>query len=341
MGKNFPQITNLGQKPHLKASALALIEKSFEYRPENSFQNDFAPLIDTANHQHCYILIDETEQVLAHLGVKERQLRVGESHHTVCFLGGIAVAPEHRGQGLLQLMMQEVLSEHQQDVSAFFLWSNLDKLYAKYGFFQCGGQYESPLTTGGLEFEKTKFHDLAANDQQAVQSLYEKSFASFYSTCIRTEADWQQIKKITSADLFIRREDAHICDYFFMNKGQDLPGIIYEYGSSKLDTDFLRGLGSFGKVWSGRPIDETQSAYYQFLLAPGSRQLFGELVKDLTQGRVQLREINRMKQEAYFEFNDELLALPLSEFLSGIFGPTPFEELDDLRTIFISGLDSI
>jgi hypothetical protein len=47
-----------------------------------------------------------------------------------------------------------------------------------------------------------------------------------------------------------------------------------------------------------------------------------------------------MKQEAYFDFNDELLALEMDEFLKGIFGPYPFEELT-VRPFFISGLDSI
>jgi hypothetical protein len=48
-----------------------------------------------------------------------------------------------------------------------------------------------------------------------------------------------------------------------------------------------------------------------------------------------------MKQEVYFYFNDELLALKTEEFLQGVLGPAPFEELGDLKPIFISGLDSI
>ena len=51
--------------------------------------------------------------------------------------------------------------------------------------------------------------------------------------------------------------------------------------------------------------------------------------------------MNSMKQEVYFYFNDELLSLDTEEFLRGVIGPEVFEELGELKPIFVSGLDSI
>jgi hypothetical protein len=67
---------------------------------------------------------------------------------------------------------------------------------------------------------------------------------------------------------------------------------------------------------------------------------FTDFVLAFTDGKISLRNINLMKQEAYFDFNEELLALDLPYFLRGLFGPGTFEELK-LKPIFISGLDSI
>ncbi len=77
------------------------------------------------------------------------------------------------------------------------------------------------------------------------------------------------------------------------------------------------------------------------MLCPGDMKLFGDFVASYTNGLFTLRNINVMKQEVFFDFNQETLVLPMDEFLIGLFGPGAFEELGEIRPLFFSGLDSI
>jgi hypothetical protein len=77
------------------------------------------------------------------------------------------------------------------------------------------------------------------------------------------------------------------------------------------------------------------------MLAPADRKLMAGFIHDYTKGLFQLRDINLIKGEAFFDFEDETLSLEIPEFLRGILGPGSFEELGTLSPLFFSGLDSI
>ncbi len=341
MGKIFPERTTLKESPSYLEETLKLIEKSFQYKKPFTFKEDFAPLMDSSNHHNCFIFIDENQKVIAHLGMKDKIIRVNGKEHLICLLGGIAVDEERRGEGIFRTLMEDVISEKRSDCAFFLLWSDQEELYKKFGFTLCGAQYEYSKTEGKGNFEKTKFSSLTAQDQGAVQFLFEKSFAHMYLTPARSSEDWKLITETKSADLYIKRDKQRVLSYFFMNKGQDLSGIVYEYGHQGEMKSFLEEARHYGTVWTGMPVADSNTQQFQFMLAPADRRLFSSFVHDYTKGQFQLREINLMKGEAFFDFNDETLSLEIPEFLRGILGPGAFEELGDLSPIFISGLDSI
>lgn len=329
-------ITNLRATPHLLAATLELIEKSFHYTKANSFSVDFAPLMDKSNHHNCFVLY-ENEKVIAHIGVCERKI-LGMP---IAMLGGIAVEEARRGEGHFNQLLQEVLSEKRSEVACFILWSDQEKLYRKFGFYLCGTQIENALTNSQSNFLKTKLSLLNQEQFAQVQNLYQKSFCHHYTSIQRTPAEWEQLKNITSSDLYIREQEGKISDYFIMNKGQDLSGIIFEYASLNELGSLLNEISGHGKVWSGLHFHDGGEAQYQFFLAPGETKLFARLIGLYTQEQILIRDINPMKQEVYFYFNEELLSLEVEEFLRGVLGPGPFEELGELKPVFISGLDSI
>lgn len=340
MGKIFPQIKTLKEKPELFPAALKLIENSFHYQSPDSFKVDFAPLIDSSNHHNCFILIDENDNVLAHIGAKERTLTLNEKKYPIILLGGIAVDEKKRGEGHFQTLFNDVLATKRSDAAFFLLWSDLEKLYNKFGFYLCGSQYEF---TGGLQnplLETTTFQALSDSEKKQIKSLYQTSFAKEYLTVDRTDEDWNLIEKVTSAQLHVNRSGPGIVDYYFNNKGQDLPGIIYEYGSSIPLNQFIEEIGTHGRVWMGKELLPTEHQQYQFFMGTGDLKLFTDFIRDFTQEKIQIQNINLMKQEVYFNYNEELHGLDLQDFLRGIFGPGTFEELE-LPTLFISGLDSI
>lgn len=330
-------ITNLKAAPHLLETTLELIGKAFKYQSPHHFQTDFAPLISEDNLKNCFIIVDESEKVLAHIGVSVRRI----NNFPVAMLGGIAVDESRRGEGIFQTLMQGVLSEKRSEVAFFLLWSDLEKLYNKFGFHLCGTQLEVDATKKESSLEKAHYHLLTESEKKQIQHLYQTSFQDLYSTVERSDSDWDKISHIKSADLYLKKDQSKITDYFFMNKGQDLSGIIYEYGSSTDIKTWLNIASGYGKVWMGKELAESQEMHYQFFLTPGDTKLFGEFIHKHTNGLITIRDINPMKQEVYFYFNEELLALDMEEFLRGTLGPGTFEELGKTRPLFISGLDSI
>ena len=336
MGTIFP----LSEKPSCFEGTLRLIEKSFGYQAPHSFQVDFAPLVDRSNHKNCFIMLDENENVLAHIGTKDRILPIGNEKFIITMLGGIAVDERFRGKGYFKTLMLDVLAEKKSETTLFLLWSDKEKLYKEFGFYLCGNQFEVESEKRPIDFTKTKYHLLSESKKKEIQDLYQKSFAKFYLTLERNQADWQMIEQTTSADLYTQSTGTKITDYFFMNKGQDLPGIIYEYGSTGELNELIETISHFGKTWVGKPVIKTENAQYQFLMTSGDLRLFTQFVLQLTQGKISIRNLNLMKQEVYFDFNEELLGLNLDEFLRGLFGPGTFEELD-LPALYLSGLESI
>ena len=117
MGNIFP----LSKKPSCLRATIELIERSFQYQGPNSFEIDFAPLIDKSNHENCFIMIDDKENVLAHIGAKDRTITVENEKFTITMLGGIAVDEKHRGAGHFQTLLQDVLAEKRSDTTLFLL----------------------------------------------------------------------------------------------------------------------------------------------------------------------------------------------------------------------------
>lgn len=330
-------ITTLKAAPHLVNATIALIEKSFHYQKPNCFAVDFAPLMNEKNHHNCFVIIDENENVLAHVGVSERTI-LGIP---IAMLGGIAVDEKHRGEGHFQELFQDVLAEKRSEVALFMLWSDQEKLYSKHGFYLCGLQVAIEKDGTNKTFTKTKLSSLSADQLKQIQILYKNSFSNLYTTVERTESNWQEIALVTSSDLFIKEKSGKIIEYFLMNKGQDLTDIIYEYGTEGDIKVFLKDISSYGTVWLGSNLLDSGEEQYQFFIAPADTKLFSKFISLYTKEQILIRDINSMKQEVYFYFNDELLSLVTEEFLHGVIGPETFEELGELKPVFISGLDSI
>jgi predicted N-acetyltransferase YhbS len=336
MGNIFP----LSAKPSCYEATIKLIEKSFQYKKPNSFVIDFAPLIDKSNHHNCFIMLDENENVLAHIGAKDRFINLENTKYPITLLGGIAVDEARRGEGIFQNLFQDVLAEKRSDTTLFLLWSDLEKLYNKFGFHLCGTQFEISKPKQKTNFTQTTYAALSPSEKAEIRNLFETSFAKNYLTPTRAESDWKLIEDITSADLFIRKKNNAIEDYYFINKGQDLPEVIYEYATKSDFRDLINEIAAFGKVWMGQEIVPTELLQYQFFMSPGDLKLFTEFIFKLTKQQFAIRNINLMKQEVFFDFNEETLSLELHDFLRGVFGPGVFEEIET-NSFFISGLDSI
>lgn len=333
MGKICLPLKNLKANPEFWDQTLALIEKSFKYQPQFSFEKDFVTLMNRENAHHLYILT-ENEKVIAHLGVKIRDININGKRFPIAMMGGIAVDEKFRGKGLFSYLMSEVKKLHHQDVAAFILWSDLPAMYEKHQFYLCGSQY--PFSRRS---EKNTFQQLinpTLDEKKKIREIHQSFFQKHFAFVERTESDWEELFNTTSSKIFVNDRN-NISSYFVQNKGQDLQNIIHEFATLENRTEFLKQISHWGEVWMTQDYFHEGNAHFQFLLSAGSK--FPMLVKHLTLNEVEVTLVNN--EESHFKFKGNDYIMNCSEFFSGIFGPGRFSELKDHKDLFISGWDSI
>lgn len=313
--------TNLADSPHLAPKTQSLIEKSFGYNDKNSFSIDFYPLFNKDNFKNCYV-IEENGEVLAHIGFKVRAL--GE--FPIVMFGGIAVAEAARRKGLFKKLFTKVI-ENSPNAALYLLWSDKLDLYNKFGFYPAGKLYEYPQTNSQTEFEVEEI----SWDQFKYEHLYSNDSELRLK---RTTEDWIEVKKITSAKIFLIKDKSSVINYFIEGKGADLSGIIHEYG--RIDAEQLNCMKNFGRVWS--PIEfKNAIPLFGTVISPGAPLLFKNFILSIFKLEVKSFDSNSVT----FEFESKDLTLPIADFLTGTFGPGQFSELSSIKPLFISGLDSI
>ena len=335
----MPTHSTLKNKPQLKSQTLALIESNFGYEGQFKYEVDFAPLMHESNAEHCHLSLSENDEIIGHVGVLLRKITVLDTEYTLAMLGGIAVNEKFQGKGYFKDLINHVIHTYESKVCGFILWSDLHDMYKKFGFSLCGAQFVLPSESPKVvDIEKTLYSKLNDEEKKQIHSLYENGFQKHYLSLNRTPDDWKKIALIDSANLFLQRENGEIQGYFFQNKGMDLHNIIYEYGHK---TDFVKwhqDISGLGEVWSGI-TDEEAEVQYQFLFRPASK--FAEFVKTYTREMIHIQKVDLEKDTVTLMLIDEELELNIDDFLTGLFGPGKFDEVDYLPSLFISGLDSI
>lgn len=174
--------------------------------------------------------------------------------YNVAFLGGIAVKDEFKGKGFFKHLMVHTLKVLDPKVSFYLLWSGENELYKKFNFHQCGSIFSSGNEE--LNFNVTTLNKLSDVDLSKIQELYERCWPN---RVLRSEQQWQQIRRINSVQVYLEYQNNTVSSYAFIGKGFDLNGIIHEFGSIDLN-DFIKRMEQY-KCWS--PIlsnlgDETQ-----------------------------------------------------------------------------------
>ena len=347
------EYSNLKISPHLIESTLKLIESALEYQKPNSFAQDFYPIFHPSNFENNHLLINDQNEVCAHIAVKLSTIIINQIEFPLIMLGGIAVEKKFQGQGLYKKLMADVLNRYQKKYCFALLWSDLDYLYRPFDFYQVFTQFQlkkkSPMEKLP-SIEKTKLNKLTHGDKIQIQNLYKNSFCSKFISISREKTHWKTLEQIESADLFIRRDLKNIIgSYFFQNKGQDLQNIIYEYGTINNLEDWMIEITNYGEVWSShlpQNLNEddyiiSTGAYLKIL----NTDLFSNFIRHLTSN-----QITHLKIETYetlnekkvkFNFKNDLIECNMESFLQGILGPNFFEDFNQSKPIFISGIDSI
>lgn len=324
--------TNLAEDPVYYKDTIKLIEEAFDYSVENRFDIDFYPLMEINNHSNCHIITIDDE-VVAHIGVLVKTINISNECFQVAMYGGIAVNKEHRGKGLFKELFHKILKKYKQS-ALHLLWSDQLDMYESFGFFPAIEQIEyNQSLDDAIEFQAKKLNDLTPEELSKLKEIYNNSKEIRIN---RTDTDWEILKGITSADLYIKRTNSEISNYFFMNKGEDLDGVVIEIG----DLCDLEEIVKYGITWS--PINfsnDDVDHLYAAVIKVGDYKIFSKFVHNFSNELITIKEIS--EQSITFSFDTNQYELSHGEFLTGIFGPSQFDELSGCSPIYISGLDSI
>jgi predicted N-acetyltransferase YhbS len=325
--------TTLLEKPEFFEETLKLIEGSFDYSQENSFLIDFNPLMRKENHENCHLLIKD-EKVIGHIGVFKKKIKLKDKTFTISMYGGIAIAEEYRGQGLLTTFFNNVIAQYNEESCFHMLWSDQLEMYERFGFYPCIDQYEYDSSLeDAFEYTPYKLNSLGSEDISQLKFIYDSQPEIRF---LRTLTDWEQLKEISSSDLYIKRDsNKKIQNYFFMNKGEDLSGVIIEVG----DFNDFDEIINYGVLWSPHTFEEESESLYASMIKKGSIDRFIDFIQAYTEDIIQVISIK--DDEVHFNFEGNNLVLDFSTFLTGVLGPNSFEELNHLSPFYISGLDSI
>ncbi len=264
-------ISTLKELPQHLKWVQETIEKEFSYSSSESFFTDFYPLMGKHNHHSCFILLED-DLPIGHIAVHERYL--GLKKIPVALFGGVVMKKEFQGKGIFPPFFKTIINYFRPDNAYLILWSEKEKLFRKFGFSPVGLVFESkPVNTLASntpsEFKEVLYKNLSLTHKKNIQTLYDNYYHKKTISLIRNKNDWENISNITSAKLMIKMDShSQIISYFFLGKGQDLPGVVHEYVPERnLDSSFLKSYC----LWHPFPEfqDKMTTIRYTALLALG------------------------------------------------------------------------
>ena len=328
------EITTLQEKPHLTDAVLSLVEDALDYAPTNRFATDFYPLVKKSNHENLHVLL-ENGTLAAHIGLLPKTLTFQNNHFPVTLMGGVATARDQRGKGHFDKLIRNILSTHSRTMG-YFLWGNLESLYDKYGFHQIGILREQKGVPffPPLDYCQTLYGELDSEHKRQLQNIHSLNTRNFISI----RRDWEDIENITSTRLHIKQNrNSEIMSYFFVGKGQDLPGIVHEAFSAPGYSHDLTNL----PCWMPDiPPYGHWPTLYGCLFKIGEADLFKKFIELYSRKNLYIEAIDH--ERVTFSFKKKPFHLSTSNFLTGLFGPGVMDEFKSFYTpLWFGGLDSV
>ncbi|POB13050.1 GNAT family N-acetyltransferase [Halobacteriovorax sp. DA5] len=330
--------TTLEQYSHLKNALNKEIEKAFHYKDENSFNTDFYQLMKESNHHNCHLLLDDNENIVAHIGVRPVTLHYKGHELKTLLLGGIVTKEEFQGQGHFKELYNHIKSIYKDNYSLVILWSDNMSVYKKLGYTQFGLTAvigDTPVTEEKIRQRGYWPINIQEIDKENLEKKYNKSYKDTISIQ-RSLKEWNDIKQISSMKTFTNDNG----DYLFFEKGQDLKGIIHEcsFSNNRQELEKFKGL----QLLNPTPLDEESFFIH---LAWGkiiNTCEFSNFLKAITKNAVSISDFKPDLDKVTLTINEESFLFNKEELLPLLFGPEQAIELQELiPQIYITGADSI
>jgi GNAT superfamily N-acetyltransferase len=195
-----------------------------------SIDKEYPLVFDDNNLENIKIIMDKDHAVLAHAATKYLITKSTAGLFKVATIGSVLTAPEHRGQGLSNEVLNSAIQAAERECADFaILWTDLFDHYRKLGFELAGTEWSFVIdntfsipTPAGLRILKSN-----RVDPQAILKVYSQH------TCnsIRTSEEIRRYLQIPNANVYTAwAADNRLVAYAIEGKGADLQGYIHEWG---------------------------------------------------------------------------------------------------------------
>jgi len=179
----------------------------------------------------CFLLFKD--EIIGAIFCTYREINIKQCSFQAACLGGIFINEVHRGRGLFSPFLNKALAHLKKDnTDIFLLWSENESIYKKFKFRPVGTTYYEHQVSSSQKdisnFKRKSISEINNKELFQLKKIYETD--KVISNFKRSQEDWDDIKKISSIDIFIHYDSQKkIESYFLKNKGMDLNGIIHEF----------------------------------------------------------------------------------------------------------------
>lgn len=324
--------------PEYYEQMISLVENSFGYKPAYNIARDFAPLFSKNSKADNILFFDKNNQLIGHIGLLKKNIVYKECRFPVILLGGVCVASKYRGQGHLKEMMAEALSLFEGQYLFAFLWSSMTEMYEKFGFYEAGQVVQTGnqgFVTPPSGFKKVDIDKCPQSTWKWIQDSYNNR-PSHEAYLERTPFDWEIIQEMKSVSLYVNEVSK---EYFMINKGMDLPGIIHEYTPHLNLNNELQKFPTWTHPQKLGQVNFSHTLFLSFIKI-GAEEKLADFLAIYSNGQIILKKIQNKTIE--LEIDGCRCQKHPSDFLGSLFGPgQPLVKGLQPVCFTIGGVDSV
>jgi len=107
----------------------ALVEIAFDGRDAG-----FGGRSYNKQRHHLRIIAREGDQIIGHIALLFRAIRMGDQLVQIVGLAEVATHPTHEGKGIASALLQETITQSQRSLADFIILFGTHPIYAKHGF---------------------------------------------------------------------------------------------------------------------------------------------------------------------------------------------------------------
>jgi GNAT superfamily N-acetyltransferase len=206
-----------------------------------------------------------------------RTLVAGSTRVPAALVGSVATAAEHRGKGLGTVALQRATNAAAADGAAIsLLWADDPAWYQERGWVPFGSEniFVVEEANAFLLPDPVGIRPIEARDHAAVHALYEEHA----SRVERTRAETAAMLAVPGMDAYVCEHDGKITGYACMGRGEDLDGVVHEWGGSPegvlpiVNRLWMESEGKRERLFMMIPDTEADFlAYFRFVRSNGAK----------------------------------------------------------------------